>query len=35
MTTAKETIEQAKSGTITGPPLMMMPVKSNTFLALS
>jgi hypothetical protein len=35
MTTAKEMIEQARSGTITGPPLMMMPIKSNTLVALS
>ena len=35
MTTAKEMIEQASSGTITGPPLMMMPMKSNTLIGLS
>ena len=35
MTTASEMIEQARSGTITGPPLMRMPIKSNTFIALS
>jgi len=34
MTTARETIEQARSGTITGPPLMIMPIKSNTLIAL-
>jgi hypothetical protein len=29
MTTAREIIEQARSGTMTGPPLMIMPIKSN------
>jgi hypothetical protein len=35
MTTARETIEQASSGTITGPPLMMIAMKSNTLIGLS
>ena len=35
MTTANEIIEQASSGTITGPPLMIMPIKSNTVFTLS
>ena len=34
MTTAREMIEQAKSGTMTGPPLMMTPIESNMFIAL-
>ena len=29
MTTAREMMEQASSGTMTGPPLMMIPTKSN------
>jgi hypothetical protein len=31
MTTAREMIEQARSGTITGPPFMIMPIRSNKF----
>jgi hypothetical protein len=34
MTTAREIIEQARSGTMTGPPLMMMTIEPNTLIAL-